>query len=566
MTNSEENLRVRICFVGYRDHDDEQRFEVLPFTENVSQVTKFIAGIRASGGGDLPEDVVGGLRRCLDQQWSPDSIKQVFLICDAPCHGRKYYDGWEGYPDGSPEGLEVEPLMREFSERQIAFTCIKLADVCNKMIDAMKENHTGMDVTNLTEAVKTKSAEEVTKMFVDSASYILRATVEKVKRSTRSTAAKKPVAEDLWNPEKLKTNDLFSCVSYLQVKNIEGNQVTVNNQLGGSWFISKDILNKHMWSADHFEQEVKCTMTELSEILEQCRDTIFKVQFRKKVDQKAVMERLSHVNLKDLKDEKEIKRISKGLIEGEMVQIVGHLVASENNLGRSLIIDLNARAPHNFRQVDHRSIDFIIFKNVKYSLGKRQGAAPETLPLKPNTSRPHWTESKLEVGNWFSSVCYYKIKQIVDAETVIVVNAKNPSKELRMSRDILQKEMNSASIYEKVEKVSRSNLIELLMHAKESVMTIDFRRKVDEAWIREHLTSNVSSQNQLKSTSELQKLSRELVGGKQVSLTCFTASSENKLGRSTVIDLNKPWGMNFKLVDHRTVDSVILKNTKYVVK
>jgi hypothetical protein len=32
-----------------------------------------------------------------------------------------------------------------------------------------------------------------------------------------------------------------------------------------------------MWSADHYEKEVKCTMTELSGLLEQCGDTIIKV-------------------------------------------------------------------------------------------------------------------------------------------------------------------------------------------------------------------------------------------------------------------------------------------------
>jgi len=50
----------------------------------------------------------------------------VFHIFDAPCHGKKYCDGGDSYPEGSPEGLELEPLMREFRDNKIAFTCIKL--------------------------------------------------------------------------------------------------------------------------------------------------------------------------------------------------------------------------------------------------------------------------------------------------------------------------------------------------------------------------------------------------------------------------------------------------------
>ena len=45
------------------------------------------------------------------------------------------------------------------------------------MIKAMQENHNALQVTDLAHATQNKSAAEVTKMFVDSASYILRAAV-----------------------------------------------------------------------------------------------------------------------------------------------------------------------------------------------------------------------------------------------------------------------------------------------------------------------------------------------------------------------------------------------------
>lgn len=49
-------------------------------------------------------------------------------------------------------------------------------------------------------------------------------------------------------------------------------------------------------------------------------------------------------------------------------------------------------------------------------------------------------------------------------------------------------------------------------------------------------------------------------------MTCMVTRSENKLGRSMVLDLNSTWGFNFRQIDHRTVDSIILQNVKYVVK
>lgn len=252
----------------------------------------------------------------------------------------------------------------------------------------MQKNHSGVQVTDLESACKTKSAEEVTKMFVDSASFILRAKVGG-KSSTKGDSTSKRSAVKtgpaLWDIKKLAINDIFSCVSYLKVENIEGNKITVHNHLGGKWFISKDILERDMWSADHYEQEVKCSMTDLSEIIEQCSDTVFSVRFRKKIDAKDIEAQLAKVNKNLISKAEEVKKLAKNFLEGEEVTITGHLIESENHLGRSLVIDLNAPLNNNFRQVDHRTIEWIIFRNVKYSLGKK-APGTEELPLKYDKS------------------------------------------------------------------------------------------------------------------------------------------------------------------------------------
>mgnify|MGYP001044495658 FL=1 len=105
-------------------------------------------------------------------------------------------------------------------------------------------------------------------MFVESASYILRATVGGKKSAGASKRKAAKLGKPLWDNSKLQVDDFFSCISYLHVDKIDGNQITVKNHLGGSWFITKDILLRDMWSSDHFEKEIKCTMTDLSQILE----------------------------------------------------------------------------------------------------------------------------------------------------------------------------------------------------------------------------------------------------------------------------------------------------------
>lgn len=405
-------------------------------------------------------------------------------------------------------------------------------------------------------------------MFVESTSFILRAAVGGAAgakggsgKSARKAAAK--TGPPLWDPKKLEVGDNFSCVSYLNVTKIEANQVTVNNHQGGSWIMSKDLLVKDALSADHFEKEVKCNMTDMSEILEMCRDTIFKVSFKKKIDQKAVEQKLSEIKFADLKKPDAMKKISKSIVEGEVVELCGHLLSSENNLGRSLVIDLNAPQGKGFRQIDHRTIEYIIFKNVKYTVGKKAADTGE-LPLKPEKGKPNWNESKLAVGNWFSSITYYKIKSITDKDNVQVVTCDDSKKELTMSRDILEYEMHSGLVFEKEEKVSRTEMIEHLVNAKESVMTVKFHKKVDDAYVKEILSS--ATQAQLKDAKKLKELGKELVGGKECEMTCHLTSSDGKLGRSRCMDLNAPHGMNYRQIDHRTVQSLILKNIKYVAK
>jgi hypothetical protein len=86
------------------------------------------------------------------------------------------------------------------------------------MIKIMQDVYPALQVSDLTNAIKTKSAEEVTKLFVENASFILRATVgvkdSNAQGNKRDTIKK---GKPLWDPKKLEVDDIFSCISYLNV-------------------------------------------------------------------------------------------------------------------------------------------------------------------------------------------------------------------------------------------------------------------------------------------------------------------------------------------------------------
>ena len=118
-------------------------------------------------------------------------------------------------------------------------------------------------------------------------------------------------------------------------------------------------------------------MTELARILTECKDTVFTVSFKKKVSVNELETTLLSIDLSQINT---VKQIHKLVVDGEDRVITGHLMGHETESGRSLVYDLDQA--NAIKQVDHRTINWIIYKNVKYSLGKPTNK-DQILPLKP---------------------------------------------------------------------------------------------------------------------------------------------------------------------------------------
>jgi len=111
------NIILRIGFIGYRDIDDNGRIEICDFSEDIESVRIFINRMRAYGGGDAPEDIAGALNSALTITWK--SVTRLLIhFADAPCHGRKYHNVNDTYPDGDPDGLNIEDIVVELGNKK----------------------------------------------------------------------------------------------------------------------------------------------------------------------------------------------------------------------------------------------------------------------------------------------------------------------------------------------------------------------------------------------------------------------------------------------------------------
>jgi hypothetical protein len=197
----------------------------------------------------------------------------------------------------------------------------------------------------------------------------------KTKKQPAGVAIANKMNEELKNgnseDKRLKANDLkvgdwFSCIIYNQVLNVEENRLEVINQYGLKYGVTKSIAQNEGFSANQFDEEKKLTRTEIIEILESAGDTVFTVNFVTKATEDKAQELLSKLTAQDLADPAVLKALSKDIIQGHESTIVGHLRNSEPKMGRSSVIDLNLPKNNNIRFVDHRSINWLIFKRVKY--------------------------------------------------------------------------------------------------------------------------------------------------------------------------------------------------------
>ena len=142
ITDNNPGSKIRISFVGYRDFldvNEKRNYNSLEFTEDINIIDQFISKLDCYGGGDLPEDIIGALQEALNMKWESNA-KYAILVCDAPCHGRKYHSfSYDKFENGDPSGITLEETMKKFYDKEITFYCLEIDYSTEKMFKIMKE-------------------------------------------------------------------------------------------------------------------------------------------------------------------------------------------------------------------------------------------------------------------------------------------------------------------------------------------------------------------------------------------------------------------------------------------
>ena len=124
------NFTFQLALLCYRDIKDRVRFIKRDFTQDIDSIIRDLKSVTAGGGDDIAEDLTGALNEVNLMNWSGDK-RQLVIVCDAPCHGRKYHKYIDGgvsdyYPDGDKFGLNPEEIVTELASKRIGILACQM--------------------------------------------------------------------------------------------------------------------------------------------------------------------------------------------------------------------------------------------------------------------------------------------------------------------------------------------------------------------------------------------------------------------------------------------------------
>ncbi len=133
----------------------------------------------------------------------------------------------------------------------------------------------------------------------------------------------------------IKKNEVLSSTMYLTVTEKTTDGVKVKDSNGRTFEVrGQKLIEETMVSASQYQTELAVTKTMLAEKLINANSDVFTVNFDKQ--------------------------------DGTNRTMVARLTDTENHMGRSNVIDLETDDKNNRRQVDHRTLHYLILRGVKY--------------------------------------------------------------------------------------------------------------------------------------------------------------------------------------------------------
>lgn len=163
--------------------------------------------------------------------------------------------------------------------------------------------------------------------------------------------------------------DRLSEMQHYTVIEKKDDEAVLRNERGFEYRAQAGIIEEGMDSANQFIRTERISRTALVDVLESTAGCIFTVNFNKQATAEGNLERLNAAianNFAGLRDEEAKAELAASFTRGEDRTIRGVLDRTEPKLGRTRVFDQDVANGNNQRLVDHRTINWLIYQNIKY--------------------------------------------------------------------------------------------------------------------------------------------------------------------------------------------------------
>ena len=352
----------------------------------------------------------------------------------------------------------------------------------------------------------------------------------------------------------LQIGQWLSSPDYMKIQFVDGYKIHVELPNQANQFITHDYLYE-MHSSIHYDEVVELTRTEIVEKLITAKDKVFTAVFHKKLDPMIVLNKMKESQKSSFRNDKELTQLTKSVIEGDLCTISGRLNRSKQQLGRTLVVDLNATSNSQIRMIDHRTIECLIIDKKKY-VTKTSKRLVENVGKQLQENENYTVEE----GDWFSKTFYFKLAKIgSDCEFV-----NQLGEQYKISRSIVNNFMDNSLTYNEVVRVTRTEMVSILENVGDRAFTVCFNKKIDDKVVREKLKK--IDLRRLTNEAYMLNLAEEILTGEESTITGHLLKSETLMGRSAVINLNAERQPAYRQIDHRTIKELITGNKRYILK
>ena len=313
----DKNLSFNFGAVFYRDKIDSKDDEndSIPLTEDMDKLKKFISTMKADGGGDIPEDWVGGYNLVLNQMKWRNGIKLVIHIADAGAHGKEF-TSYDKYPDEGPKLCE---LIKKCVEKNINIVGFKIGNEPEQSFEKIKEiydehklskdvkdNGQFIDIYNFN---REKALDDFYNLVLEATSEVVNPSFKYLKRLKQMLNLPNEIEESKVNEASLKkkkssdkiktsSNELLLSLTDILKKDSDNYVITEDNYKKMVLLIYRIQANVPVIIMGETGCGKTALIKKLSQIINNGENLVYIIKIHPGIDEKEICKEMINVNKK----------------------------------------------------------------------------------------------------------------------------------------------------------------------------------------------------------------------------------------------------------------------------